>query len=99
MTEPKLPEGFVLGVSTAAAQIEGVPDADGRCESIWDRFARRPRAIERGERPGDACDHYRRWRGDLDLIAGAGLSVPGAQVGVILSLNRFKAATDAEDDV
>jgi beta-glucosidase len=60
----KFPAGFRWGVATSALQIEGAPAADGRGPSIWDDFEG-----ETGERVGEACGHYHRWREDLDLMA------------------------------
>ena len=62
-----------FGAATAAFQVEGATRADGRGESIWDRFCRTPGAIANGETADVACDHYRRWRSDLDLVAALGL--------------------------
>jgi beta-glucosidase len=63
-----LPAPF-FGVATAAYQIEGAVAADGRGESIWDRFCRVPGAVAGGDTGDVACDHYRLWRADLDLMA------------------------------
>jgi len=71
MTE--VPPGFVLGVATAAAQIEGAADEDGKGRSIWDTFARVPGAVRGGDTPDVACDHYHRWRSDLDLLSWLGV--------------------------
>jgi beta-glucosidase len=57
-----------LGVATAAYQIEGAVREDGRGESIWDRFCRVPGAVANGDTGDVACDHYHRWREDLDLM-------------------------------
>jgi beta-glucosidase len=62
-----------FGAATAAYQIEGSVAADGRGESIWDRFCRVPGAVAHGESGDVACDHYRRWEADLDLMADLGL--------------------------
>ena len=62
---------FVFGVATAAYQIEG-GQTDGRGSSIWDTFAATPGNTRNGESGRVACDHYERWRDDLDLIASGG---------------------------
>lgn len=63
------PDHFTWGAATSAFQIEGATRADGRGESIWDRFAAQPGAIEDGTDGVTTCDHYHRWREDLDLMA------------------------------
>jgi beta-glucosidase len=63
------PDGFLWGVATSAYQIEGSPQADGKGESIWDRFAHEPGRIRGGGTGDVACDHYRRWRRDFELLS------------------------------
>jgi beta-glucosidase len=67
------PEGFVFGAATAAYQIEGGAKADGRGESIWDRFSHTPGKVANGDTGDEACDHYHRWHEDLDLMQSLGL--------------------------
>jgi beta-glucosidase len=67
------PVGFRFGVAMAAYQIEGAVDEDGRGESIWDVFCRRPGAVAAGDTADVACDHYHRWEEDLDLMAALGV--------------------------
>lgn len=68
-----LPEDFLWGVSTSALQIEGAVGEDGRGESIWEAFARRPGVIRDGSTPDVACDHYHRWPEDIGLIKRLGV--------------------------
>jgi beta-glucosidase len=70
----RFPNGFVWGVATAAAQIEGASHLDAKGESIWDRFATLPGRIKNGDTPSLACDHYHRYEADFDLIRRLGLS-------------------------
>jgi beta-glucosidase len=67
------PRDFVWGAATAAYQIEGAAKADGRGESIWDRFCRTPGKVANGDTGDRACDHYHRWPEDLDLMASLGV--------------------------
>jgi len=62
---------FVFGVATAAYQIEG-GQTDGRASCIWDSYAATPGNTRNGESGADACDHYTRWKTDLDLIRAGG---------------------------
>jgi beta-glucosidase len=68
-----LPAGFVLGAATSAYQIEGAPTEDGKGESIWDRFTRRPGSVVDGTTGDVACDHYHRWREDIELMRAMSL--------------------------
>jgi beta-glucosidase len=70
----RFPAGFVFGAATAAYQIEGAADEDGRGWSIWDTFCRTPGAVVHGDTGDIACDHYHRTEADLDLAAELGLT-------------------------
>ena len=64
----RFPDGFLWGAATSAFQIEGSPLADGAGASHWYRFSHTPGRIENGENADVACDHYRRWADDVDLM-------------------------------
>lgn len=74
ITETGFPAEFAWGAATAAYQIEGAAAADGKGESIWDRFSHTPGAIGDGSTGDVACDHYRLWQDDLDLLASLRLN-------------------------
>lgn len=63
------PDGFLWGVATSAYQVEGAVDVDGRGPSIWDVFVG-----ESGDTGEVACDHYRRWRDDVELLGELGVN-------------------------
>jgi beta-glucosidase len=68
----RFPPDFLWGTATAAYQIEGAWDEDGKGESIWDAFCRIPGVIEDGQSGEVSCDHYHRVDEDLDLLAALG---------------------------
>lgn len=67
-SEVKFPPGFLWGAATASYQIEGAPRADGKGESIWDRFAHTPGAIKNNDNGDVACESYRRFTEDIALL-------------------------------
>ncbi len=69
----RFPESFDWGVATAAAQIEGGATADGKGESIWDRFARQGKVLGGPDALTVASDHYHRWAEDVAILAEMGV--------------------------
>jgi beta-glucosidase len=62
------PPDFLWGTATAAYQIEGAWNEDGKGESIWDRFTHTPGKV-RGAATGDvSCDDYHRFREDIEIV-------------------------------
>jgi beta-glucosidase len=67
------PAGFVWGAASSAYQIEGAVAADGRGESVWDRFCAVPGNVADGTTGIDACRHFERWADDVALLARLGI--------------------------
>lgn len=59
---------FIWGVSTAAYQIEGAHDFDGKGPSIWDIFVKKKNKIFQSHHGDIACDFYNRYTQDLYLM-------------------------------
>ncbi|MEU9395333.1 GH1 family beta-glucosidase [Streptomyces sp. NPDC048324] len=68
------PPAFRWGAATAAYQIEGAANEDGRTPSIWDTFSRTPGKVRNGDTGDIAADHYHRMRDDVALMASLGLT-------------------------
>ncbi len=66
------PDGFLWGTATAAYQVEGAWNEDGKGESIWDRFAHTPGKIKDGDTGDVADDHYHRYKEDVQLMKSLG---------------------------
>ncbi|HXK20504.1 MAG TPA: family 1 glycosylhydrolase, partial [Polyangiaceae bacterium] len=69
----QFPKGFVWGAAAASYQIEGAVKQDGRGDSVWDMFCRKPDAVWNGHTGDVACDHYNRYREDVALMKELGL--------------------------
>jgi beta-glucosidase len=63
------PKDFVWGAATASYQIEGAAYKSGGGESVWDMFCRRHGKVYDGGSGEFACDHYHRYREDVQLMS------------------------------
>jgi len=70
----KFKEDFLFGVATAAYQIEGAVNEDGRGKTIWDTMCETPGKIARGESGAIANDHYHRWKEDVAIMSDLGVN-------------------------
>lgn len=66
-------KSFTFGVATAAFQIEGANLEDGRLPCIWDTFCATPGNVHNGDNGAIACDHYHKWKDDVQLIKELGV--------------------------
>ncbi len=66
-------EDFVWGAATSSYQVEGAALEDGKGPSVWDDFCRQPGRVMEGHTGDVACDHYHRYREDVELMAGLGM--------------------------
>ncbi|MFL6548226.1 MAG: GH1 family beta-glucosidase [Povalibacter sp.] len=70
----RFPENFLWGCATSAYQIEGSTLADGAGPNIWQRFSRTPGRVANNDNGDVACDHYRRFDQDVELMQQMGLN-------------------------
>jgi beta-glucosidase len=70
----RFPANILWGAATSAYQVEGSPLADGAGPSIWHRFSHSPGRTAHGETGDVACDHYRRYQSDVELMKSLGLT-------------------------
>ena len=69
----RFPDDFLWGTATAAYQVEGAVEEDGRGASIWDTFSHTPGKVVHGDTGDIACDQYHRLGEDLDLMSSIGI--------------------------
>ena len=67
------PSDFLWGSASAAYQVEGAWDSDGKGVSNWDKFVRIPGKTFKGTTGDKAVDHYNRYKEDVALMAEMGL--------------------------
>lgn len=69
----QFPPGFCWGAATAAYQIEGAAQEEGRKPSVWDTFSKQKGRVLNGDTGAIACDHYHRYPEDVQLMTNLGI--------------------------
>lgn len=70
------PENFRFGAGTAAYQIEGGWNEDGKGPSIWDHTCHQePNIVDDGTTGDVACDSYHRYKEDVQLLKNMGANM------------------------
>lgn len=67
------PKNFMWGSASAAYQIEGAWNIDGKGISVWDKFVRIPEKTFKNTTGNVAVDHYHKFKEDIALMAELGL--------------------------
>ena len=68
-----MPKDFLWGSASAAYQIEGAHQLDGKGVSNWDEFVKIPGKTYQETTGEIAVDHYHRYKEDIALMAEMGL--------------------------
>jgi beta-glucosidase len=64
----RFPEGFLWGMASAAYQVEGAWNTDGKGESNWDRFSHTVGKIKGAATADVTCDQYHRYKEDVAIL-------------------------------
>lgn len=64
----KFNKNFIFGCATAAYQIEGAYNEDGKGMCNWDQFVKIPGKIDNGDTGNVGCDHYHHVDEDIELM-------------------------------
>jgi beta-glucosidase len=60
---------FAWGVSSAAYQVEGAWNTDGKGKSVWDVFSNTNRKVFQNQNGNTACDFYHLYQEDLAILS------------------------------
>lgn len=69
----KFRNDFLWGSASAAYQVEGAWNKDGKGPSIWDIYTKKPGTTYKDTNGDIAVDHYNRYKEDVALMAEMGL--------------------------
>lgn len=89
----EFPKNFLWGSASAAYQIEGAFDEDGKGPSVWDTFSKISGKTYENTNGDIAIDHYHRYKEDVRLMAEMGLKA------YRFSVAWSRVIPDGEDEI
>jgi len=66
--QARFPSGFLWGMASAAHQVEGAWNVDGKGESNWDRFSHTVGKVKGGATADVSCDQYHLYKEDVAIL-------------------------------
>ncbi len=69
----RFPDSFLWGCATAAYQVEGAVEEDGRKPSVWDTHSHQAGRVNHGDTGDVAVDQYHRYKEDIQLMKALGV--------------------------
>ncbi|CAB3409037.1 unnamed protein product [Caenorhabditis bovis] len=70
----KFPKNFLFGTATAAYQIEGATNENGRGVSVWDAIRREEGRIKDGSSISQSCESFKKYKEDIELLKNLGVT-------------------------
>ncbi|XP_056630380.1 myrosinase 1-like [Diorhabda sublineata] len=74
LNRKKFPSYFMFGTATAAHQVEGGWNEDGKGENIWDRLSHSTTLVLNNETADVACDSYHKYKEDVAMLKFLGVN-------------------------
>lgn len=69
----KFQDNFMWGTASAAYQVEGAYQEDGKGLNIWDAYTQESGHVAHGENGNVACDHYHHFKDDVKMMKEMGI--------------------------
>ena len=69
----KFQDNFLWGTASAAYQVEGAYQDDGKGLNVWDAYTQEDGHVAHSENGNIACDHYHHFKDDVKMMKKMGI--------------------------
>lgn len=75
----KFQDNFLWGTASAAYQVEGAYQDDGKGLNVWDAYTQEDGHVAHSENGNIACDHYHHFKDDVKMMKKWAFAITGFQ--------------------